>query len=235
METTQKTNRQNRGDYLSKMLTFFVALSILQAVVIAFLIFRGSESEDTSSEVLSPDTLSLQTTPTPGLGLAQVAQRTNPQKQNPQRSSQPTPTPKPVPKTQKFNLDKTYNFPITDVGGNSSTDIEFKILSYELTNQVTVNNFYKAIVTNDKEILVFNIELTNDEDTKVNIMAGDYLRLTKNGEEKLIAPDIDSDPVEVRPQSTKNTKLGFTLFKNDSDITVEVGELGGDKEAIEIR
>lgn len=225
-------DNSNPSDYLSKMLTFFVALSLLQAIVIAFLIFRGNESKDASPETLDPDTLSLQTTPSQET-LRKIAQ--NPQDQNRQRATQPTPTTKPAPKTQKFPLDKIYNFPITDREGNELSDIEFKIVSYELTNQVVVNNFYRAIVTDDKEILIFNVEITNDQDKAVNILAGDYLRLKKNGEDKLIAPDIDSDPVEVRPKSTKNTKLGFTLFKSDKNITVEIGELGGEKEIIDIR
>ncbi|MBN1169161.1 hypothetical protein JXA63_04695 [Candidatus Woesebacteria bacterium] len=224
MENNTNIKSENTGDYQSKMLTFFIILSVIQALVIIFLIFRSDKSEDADPEVLNPDTLSLQASPTPGNSLKPVATR-----------PLPTPTPKPVAKTQKFPLDKTYTFPVTDPQGNKLADIQYKIIDYELTNQVTVNNFYKAIVTDDKEILVFNVELTNDEDRAVNIMAGDYLRLTKNGEDKLIAPDIDSDPVEVRPQSTKNTKLGFTLLKTDKGISVEVGELGGDKETIEIR
>ena len=225
MDNSQKENKKNPSDYLSKMLTFFIVLSVIQALVIIFLIFRnGSGSEDTSPEVLNPDTLSLQSSPSPGNSLKPIATR-----------PLPTPTQKPIAKTEKFPLDKTYTFPVTDSQGNKLSDIEYKLINYELTNQVMINNFYKAIVADDKEILVFNVELTNDEDRAVTIMTGDYLRLTKNGEEKLIAPDIDSDPVEVRPRSTKNTKLGFTLFKTDKDINVEVGELGGDKETIEIR
>lgn len=216
--------KENKSEYLGKMLTFFIALSLIQVFVIVFLIFRGDKSEDASSETLNPQTLSLQASPTPGNSLRPVTTR-----------PLPTPTPKPAPKTEKFPLDKTYSYPVTDPQGNKIANIEYKMIEYELTNQVSVNNVYRAIVTDDKEILVFNIELTNDEDGAVNIMSGDYLRLKKNGEDKLIAPDIDSDPVEVRPQSTKNTKLGFTLLKTDKDITVEVGELGGNKETIEIR
>lgn len=224
MDETPKSNSQNPSDYLSKMLTFFIALSVLQALVIIFLVFRDNKSEDTTSEVLDPSMLSLQASPSPGISLQPVATR-----------SLPTPTQKPSAKIKKFPLDKIYNFPITDSEGNKVADIEYKMTNYELTNQVTINNIYKATVTDDKEILVFNIELTNEKDKAINIMAGDYVRLTKNGEDKLIAPDIDSDPVEVRPKSTKNTKLGFTLLKTDKDVSVEVGELGGDKETIEIR
>jgi hypothetical protein len=224
MDENPKIKKKNTSDYLSKMLTFFLFLSLIQALVIIFLIFRGTKSEDTSSEVLDPETLSLEATPSPGNSLQPIATR-----------PLSTPTPKPVAKTDKFPLDKNYTYPVKDREGNEVGNIKFILINYELTNQVTVNNFYKAIVTKDKEILVFNIELTNNEDTAIKIMAGDYLRLTKNNEDKLIAPDIDSDPVEVRPQSTKSTKLGFTLLKTDKEITVEVGELGGDKETIEIR
>lgn len=225
MGDNTKIDTKNPGEYQSKMLAFFIALSVLQALVIIFLIFKGdNKSEDTSSEVLNPNTLSLEASPTPDNSLKPITPR-----------PLPTSTPKPAAESQKYPLNKIFTFPVTDSQGNKLADIEYKIGEYELTNQVTVNNIYKAIVTSDKQILVFNVELTNDKDMAVNIMAGDYLRLTKNGEDKLIAPDIDSDPVEVRPQSTKNTKLGFTLFKTDKNVSVQIGEFGGEKETIEIR
>jgi hypothetical protein len=59
--------------------------------------------------------------------------------------------------------------------------------------------------------------------------------LLKNDEEKLIAPEIHSDPVEVRPHSTKEIKIGFTIGENDKNLKLQVGLLNGEKDIIDIK
>lgn len=211
MESSSNDDQQSSGEYLKGMLTLFITISLIEAGVIAFLLFGNSTPENPEVSKLDlNNNLSFEPSPLP------IA------------------TPTIAPESKKFLLNKNYNYPIRDVNNVALGEISYKIVEYELTNQVVVNKLYKALVANDKQVLVIHLELTNDLDNAVQIITGDYIRLKKNNEEKLIAPDMNSDPVEIRPKSTKNTTLGFTIDKGDTDVKLLVGELEGEKDIIQI-
>lgn len=197
---------------LKSLLVIFFFSSLLEAGVIVY--FLLSKQPPTNKQVTSAtkrnDSLSLSF------------------------SKNPDPTSTPAPESRKFPLNKKFNFPVRAANGGVLGEIKYEVLEYEFTNQVVVNNYYKALVGNDKVILAVRIELTNDLNGGLKVLSGDYIRLTKNNEVKLIAPDIDSDPVEIRPRSTKETNIGFTLDKSDANLELQIGELSGEKELIEI-
>lgn len=198
-------------DYKLLSTTFFVIIVVLIGVVFYLIL-----------DVNSPNQVDITSTANSNLTFTTIP------------SSLPSTTPTPAPESVKYPLDKKYIFPLQGSADQMFGEFTYSLVEYELTNQVVLNKLYKALVTNDKEILVLHIEITNDTEQAFQIMAGDYVRLTKNNDSKLIAPDIDEDPVEVRPHSTISTSLGFSISKKDINLIIQVGELNENKDYIKI-
>ena len=138
------------------------------------------------------------------------------------------------PQGQKITLNKSYTFSLQGAGGVDQSNFQFNVKSYEFTNNVVVNNFYHAIVDESKKILAVNIEINNDTDKAFKIIARDYVRLSVD-QGNWTAPDIHSDPVELRPRSSKSTIIGFPLNKMDNVLRIQIGEIDGEKEIIDIK
>lgn len=208
---TQANKIKSQNDTLWFFLILFIIISIIEGVFI--LNSLGDNNNEKVSETIETATdntrLSLAYTPTPSLTTA------------------------PALKVQTQALNNEYLFPLKDYEGNEVTQVRYLLKQYEFTKEVSVN-FQKATITNDKIVLVFDIEITNDSNSAFEIIARDYLRLSVNGTDKWLAPDMHTDPVEVRPHSTKETKVGFTINETDSNIKLQVGELEGEKDIIEI-
>lgn len=147
----------------------------------------------------------------------------------------PTPTPNldPTYAPLKKDLDRLFSYPILDDQGEVIAEFTYSIKAYEITKEVVING-RRALITDDKIVLVFDVEINNETNKAFNIMSADYLRLSVNGEDKWIASEVNSDPVEVRPESTKNTRVGFTILESDSNLRLQVGEVDGEKEIINI-
>lgn len=202
---------ESKDNPLLPWLAAFVIIAFFEGAVIAYLVFgdRFNTSESTEGPVAG-STLNLS-------------------------GQQPTSvTPTLAPRSVKQVINRTFQFPVNNPDGSVGGIVNYHLKDYEFTNQVVVNKLYKALVTGDNEILALNIEITNDNDYAVQMMSGDYIRLTKNSEDKLVAPDIENDPVEVRPHSTKQVSIGFAVNTSDSNIMLQVGELDGDKEVVNI-
>jgi hypothetical protein len=188
-------------------LVVILSLLLLLAVVIIFLIYN---EKSTKTQTLSE---------LPSLKTATII------------SSQPTIIPSPATKVLK--LDKKYIFPINDQSSIKLGEISFIIKDIERTKEVMVNG-QKATAVGDRELVILNLELTNSQNLAVRINARNYIRLMVNGEEKLLAPDFHSDPVDLQPQSTKELRMGFSIAQADTNILLQVGELEGPKEIIKI-
>ncbi len=213
-DSTDNAQPANRKDKTSA-LWFFVVLFFLVSMVegVALLYTLGSNND----EAISENTEAV----------------TNTSKLNLAYSPAPSPTVTPSPVIRSKTLNREFSFPLRDYEGNEVAQIKYLLKQYEFTKEVSVN-FQKAKITNEKIILAIDIEITNDSNTAFEIIARDYLRLSINGEDKWLAPDMHADPVEVRPHSTKDTRVGFTINETDSNIKLQVGELDGEKEIVEI-
>lgn len=148
--------------------------------------------------------------------------------------SSPDMTPTIAPTSKTYPLDRSFLLPIRGSNEEEIGNIEFLIKEYEFTNQVIINNRYNALLKENKELLVLHIELTNDTNHGIEILSGDHVRLTIGDDDKFIAPDISSDPVEIRPKSTVETSLGFTLDSGIESFLIHLGELDGEMDKINI-
>ncbi|MCJ7740273.1 hypothetical protein MUP32_03065 [Candidatus Microgenomates bacterium] len=133
-------------------------------------------------------------------------------------------------------VDKSFDFAALNNQGKAAFNnkIKLKIASAEKTSQVLVKDqVYTA--KNNKLFLIVNLELKNDATVAYNILPGDLVRLSYNGDEdNKYAPDLHNNLVNVAAISTKTDRIGFVIPDDAKDYKLIVGELEGKKETIQV-
>lgn len=124
--------------------------------------------------------------------------------------------------TQKLN--KEVDFPLKDATGKQISTIKLVVLNLEMRDQIIIQGKI-ANTTVGKNVLIANIELTNNFTKPVQINSRNYFRLMKNKDGKLYDPKIHNDPVDVQPVSTTNTRVGFTVDDTDHDFVLRIGDV----------
>lgn len=130
-------------------------------------------------------------------------------------------------------LNKTFEFPLTNDKGVVVSKIKYKITNAQLQDSIIVNG-QKANAVVGRTFLVLNLEITNSHTQGIEINSRDYIRLTVNDKTDLIAADIHNDPVAVQAISTKITRLGFPINDTDKNLKLQIGEIKGKKEIIDL-
>ncbi len=131
-------------------------------------------------------------------------------------------------------LNREFQYPIKDSKGKEVTKLKYLIENAELRDEIIVKG-QRAVAVKGRLFLILTIKVTNDYNKGIDLNARDYIRLaTANNPEEKLAPDVHNDPVTVQAISTKYTRLGFPINDTDRKMTLYVGELNGDKEAIEL-
>lgn len=137
--------------------------------------------------------------------------------------------------SSQTDVSREFTFPLKDSSGEEVSTFKYKIESAELRDEIVVKG-QKANAIKGREFLILNIKLTNDYDRQIQINTRDYIRLSVNGNEsEWLAPEIHNDPAEVQAISTKNTRLGFPINESDEKLVIQVGEINGEKEKIELK
>jgi len=149
-------------------------------------------------------------------------------------SKTPTPAQAQAPQAQATeNINKTFEFPIKDANGKVVANIKYIITSAQLMNNILVQGQpYNAV--QGKTFLILNLTLTNNQTQTVQLDTRDYIRLSVNNSDELLAADIHNDPVQVLPISTKLTRIGFPIDSNFKSLTLSVGQVQGSKEIIKL-
>lgn len=125
-----------------------------------------------------------------------------------------------------------FQFPLMGSDGEVLSNIKFEIVDASLRDVVSVQG-QKAYPTENKLFLILGVKITNDLDQPIEMSTKDYVRLVVNGnQEELLAPEMHNDPVEIQAISTKKTRLGFSVDRNDSDFVLKVGEINGEKQDV---
>lgn len=130
-------------------------------------------------------------------------------------------------------LNKEFFFPLKDANGKEISKLKYSIQSAEMRDEIIVKG-QKASAVKGRAFLILNLKITNDYNRSVQINARDYIRLIVNNSSEKIAPDIHNDPVEIQAISTKYTRLGFPVNETDTNLTLQVGEIDGQKELIKL-
>lgn len=164
-----------------------------------------------------------------GLGLLMVFGRSGSSTTLGTQDSRPSST---VSKA-KQNINKTFQFPIRDEKGKEVSKFSYEITSAELYDSIIVKG-QRANAIKGRTFLIINLKISNTNNQPVSINTRDYLRLSVNNSNELIAPDIHNDPVEAQAISTKYTRVGVAINDSDKNIILNVGEITGSKESIRI-
>lgn len=134
--------------------------------------------------------------------------------------------------TQEIN--KEVRFPLKDSSGKEVSKIRYLIESAEIRDELIVKG-KKARAVDGRTFLVIKLKIINTYKASIQVSARDYIRLTVNGGKDKFAADIHSDPVEIQPDSTKQSRLAFPINEDDKNLTLFIGELNGSKEEFKLK
>lgn len=130
-------------------------------------------------------------------------------------------------------LTKEFSFPLRDNAGKEVSQIKVSLLNAVLLDQIVIRG-RKATALPGRTFFVVNMKITNDYNRNIQLNIRDYFRLTKNGINEKLAPDIHNDPVEVQASSTKYTRAGFPINNTDKNLILQIGEINGEKQTIKL-
>ena len=125
-------------------------------------------------------------------------------------------------------LNKDFQFSMTGANGVEITKLNYTITSAELRDTIILRG-ERATAAPGRLVFILNLKLRNDSNQRLQLNSQDYIRLSVNGENEWLAPEIHNDPVEIQAISTKLTRLGFAINSSDKDFRLRVGEIKGEK------
>lgn len=137
-----------------------------------------------------------------------------------------------IPSEKTVSLEKKWNFNAFDRSGKTlKTTVSLSLVSSQKTNQIFVRN--KPVrTTPDKAFLVLNLELENKNPERLYFYTSDYVRFVAEG--KKLEADFKNPRLEIAPLSTKKDKLAFLVENKENRFQIQIGELAGLPETIEI-
>lgn len=111
--------------------------------------------------------------------------------------------------------------------------LTYQIEEVEVTESITVQGKLAEAVAGRK-FVIFNLKIVNPSNRSIQLQARDFIRISTDGGEEWIAPEIHNDPVEVQAISTKYTRVGTPVDDEVNQITVQLGEIEKEKQVFEL-
>lgn len=138
--------------------------------------------------------------------------------------------------SQKPQANLNQNFSVqartTDKVRVRDADLHVTLTNADINNSLLIQG-KRATTREGKTFLIIAMEVENEFQVPLYIFPIDLLRLVRD-DGKRVAPSVHQGKVEVRPISIKKSNVGFVIDPSDSEFKLEVGELSGDKQLIEI-
>lgn len=119
----------------------------------------------------------------------------------------------------------------TKDGKNTNGRFPIEVISAQKTESVLVQG-QRVTARNNKVFMVLNMEISNSYNVPLYTYPVDSFRLI-DADGKKFAPTAHQGNVEVRPQSTKTSNVGFVVPEDATRFKVEIGELSGEKTILE--
>lgn len=130
-------------------------------------------------------------------------------------------------------VNKTLEFPLNDQAGKEVSKLKYEIQTVELRDEIVVKG-ERATAIKGRTFLIANLKITNSFDKSIQVNVKDYIRLIIGNSSDKLAPDIHNDPVDVQAISTKLTRVGFPIDDDVKELTLQVGEIKGNKQLIKL-
>jgi len=130
-------------------------------------------------------------------------------------------------------INKEFLLPLKDDKNKEIEKIKYFIEAAELQDEILVKG-QRATAVKGRTFLILNIKITNKYTKTIALSSKDYIRLIVDDKKELIAPDIHNDPVQIQAISTKYTRLGFPINENYKSLKLQIGEVEGKKETINL-
>lgn len=120
---------------------------------------------------------------------------------------------------------------LTKDGKNTNGNFKVDVTGAYRAPQLLVQG-QTVVARNNKDFMVINMEITNNYNQPLYMYPVDSFRLIDAAGKKF-APTAHQGNVEVRPQSTKTSNVGFIVPTDLKKFKIEVGQLTGDKVLLE--
>jgi len=133
--------------------------------------------------------------------------------------------------TAEFEVNRDFEFPTEELDGSEAT---FKFIIVQAKRVKLVSNRGEPIESKpNEEFLVLSLELQNDSQHALKVDSQDFVRLIGEGD-KRYAPDFFNGPTNVSALSVKKDQLAFVVPAGQNQIKLQIGEMGEEKEELEI-
>ena len=115
-----------------------------------------------------------------------------------------------------------------------STDgnLKLTVTNAQIGNSVLVQG-KTARPVKGKVFLIINMEIENSYKVALYAFPVDLFRFVRSDGQKF-APSVHQGTVEIRPQATKKSNIAFVVSPDDKKFKIEIGEIGKEKETLEI-
>jgi len=102
-----------------------------------------------------------------------------------------------------------------------------KLTDAKITNSLLVQGKLAKPI-NGKMFLVLNMEIENPYKVSLYAFPVELFRLVRDDGQKF-ASSVHQGTVQIHPNSTKKSNVGFVILPSDKKFKVEVGDLGNQK------
>lgn len=138
------------------------------------------------------------------------------------------------PSTYKsIEVGKSFAFPIRSGGGEAvQGELKMTATTVEKTNNILIKG-KPAKARDGKLFLIINLELDNPTQNKLGLSPVELIRLIDPSGRRF-APDVHNDKVSIEAISIKKTRVGFVVDERVTGWKLQVGEVGGNKEVLDL-
>jgi hypothetical protein len=110
--------------------------------------------------------------------------------------------------------------------------LNMRITRAEKTDTVLIQG-QRSHTINSKDFLIMYFEIDNPDNSIYFTNTNDLFRLVES-DGKRTAPAVHQGTIDIRPDATKSSEIGFVVDKNNSKFTIEIGQTDNRKKTIEI-
>ena len=136
--------------------------------------------------------------------------------------------------TAKVSINQTFQISARDKDGRSlNKSFPLNVTSAEKVNSVLIQG-KKYNARSGKQFLLLNYEMDNPDKIVYYSNPTDLFRYIRSDGKKF-APTVYQGITQVRPDSTKNSNVGFVIDAEANNFTVEMGDLDGQRQILEIK